>query len=259
MRPGTEHGRLKDMDVERAGTDTAGMRGVAGMVVAVSSNGAYEFSKPVRGEITLIAGLGVEGDVHAGVTVRHRSRVRADPAQPNLRQVHLMRAELFQDVRADGYDVGPGQLGDNVTTSGIDLLSLPCGTILRFGVAGAAEDGAGAASRAADAISGVLDAAATARLDEAATRAVAALVAAAERVGDDPRPAVVVTGLRNPCGQIDGFRPGLLKKVLGRDADGEIVRRAGVMGVVLRGGAVRPGDPIDVEPPPTPHQRLERV
>src|SRR5690242_16616987 len=100
-----------------------------GSVVAVSRHGTYDFSKPVRDEITLIEGLGVEGDTHAGVTVRHRSRVRADPTQPNLRQVHLMRAELFDEVRADGYDVGPGQIGENVTTSGIDLLDLPCGTI----------------------------------------------------------------------------------------------------------------------------------
>ena len=102
-------------------------------VRAVSCNGVYSFSKPNRDEILLVAGLGVEGDVHAGATVRHRSRVRADPSQPNLRQVHLIQGELFGEVAGSGYAVAPGQLGENVTTSGLDLLGLPRGTVLRFG------------------------------------------------------------------------------------------------------------------------------
>ena len=253
------------MSVEQAGTPSAPERRRAGAVAAVGRDGAYRFSKPVRDEITLVAGVGVEGDAHAGVTVRHRSRVRADPTQPNLRQVHLMRAELFEEVRALGYEVGPGQIGENITTTGIDLLSLPRGTILRFGAPAGGAPGRGpdpagpGPERAGDAIAGVLEAAAAAQLDEATARALAALVGAAERAGDDPRPAVVVTGLRTPCAQIDGFRPGLLKQVLRRDAEGHLVRRAGVMGVVLRGGRVRPGDPIEIEPPPGPHLALERV
>ncbi|MFD3515819.1 MOSC domain-containing protein [Streptomyces sp. NPDC058657] len=176
-------------------------------VTAVSSNGTYSFTKPNRDSITLLAGLGVEGDVHAGVTVKHRSRVAQDPTQPNLRQVHFIHQELFAEVREEGFEVAPGQLGENVTTRGLDLLALPVGTLLRLG---------------------------------------------GEAV-------VEITGLRNPCVQIDGFQHGLLKQVTGRDAEGNIVRKAGVMGVVRTGGPVRPGDPITVELPAEPHRPLERV
>ncbi len=167
----------------------------------------YSFTKPNRDSITLLTGLGVEGDVHAGVTVKHRSRVAQDPTQPNLRQVHLIHQELFAELRDAGFDVAPGELGENVTTSGIDLLALPVGTLLHLG-------------------------------DEA---------------------VVEVTGLRNPCVQIDDFRRGLLKRVVGRDEDGTLVRKAGIMGVVTAGGVVRPGDPVEAELPAGPHRRLERV
>ncbi|MET7683397.1 MOSC domain-containing protein [Streptomyces sp. NPDC005423] len=177
------------------------------MVTAVSSNGVYSFTKPNRDSVTLLAGLGVEGDVHAGVTVRHRSRVAQDPTRPNLRQVHLLHEELFDELAGEGFTVAPGQLGENLTTRGVDLLALPAGTLLRVG---------------------------------------------AEAV-------VEVTGLRNPCLQIDAFRPGLLKRVVGRDAAGHLVRKAGVMSVVRAGGLVRPGDPVEVELPPGPHRPLERV
>ncbi|WP_406386892.1 MOSC domain-containing protein [Streptomyces sp. NBC_01618] len=176
-------------------------------MTAVSRNEAYSFTKPNRKSITLLAGLGVEGDVHAGVTVKHRSRVAQDPTQPNLRQVHLIHAELFGELRAAGFEVAPGDLGENITTSGVDLLALPVGTLLHLG-------------------------------DEA---------------------VVEVTGLRNPCLQIDTFRDGLLKQVVGRDAAGRIVRKAGIMGVVTAGGVVRPGDPIEAELPVGPHRALERV
>ncbi|MFF4172230.1 MOSC domain-containing protein [Streptomyces sp. NPDC001744] len=179
----------------------------SGTVTAVSSNGTYAFTKPNRDEITLLAGLGVEGDVHAGVTVKHRSRIAQDPTRPNLRQVHLIHAELLDEVAEAGFEVAPGALGENVTTRGIDLLGLPTGTLLRLG---------------------------------------------AEAV-------VEVTGLRNPCAQIDAFRHGLLKRLVGRDENGGIVRRAGIMGIVLTGGEVRPGDPIGVELPEGPHRPLERV
>ncbi|MFJ9929536.1 MULTISPECIES: MOSC domain-containing protein [Streptomyces] len=180
---------------------------MGGSVTAVSSNGTYSFSKPNRASITLLAGLGVEGDVHAGVTVKHRSRVAQDPTQPNLRQVHLIHEELFDEVRAAGFEVAPGELGENVTTRGLDLLGLPVGTLLRLG---------------------------------------------AEAV-------VEVTGLRNPCLQIDHFQGGLLKQVVGRDDLGNVVRRAGIMGVVRAGGVVRPGDPVEVELPEGPHRPLDRV
>ncbi|GIF07484.1 MOSC domain-containing protein [Actinoplanes siamensis] len=279
------------------------MSGESGTVAAVSRNDAYTFTKPNRDEIVLVAGLGVEGDIHAGVNVRHRSRVRADPSQPNLRQVHLIQAELFDEVAGKGYDVPAGGIGENVTTRGIDLLGLPRGTILRFGPAEAAADGTAAEARkakpvaaapvaaapvaggsesagtggAGSAVAGsgtdagaavgepvraVLAAAAAATLDEATARAAEAVARAAERDargGGDFRAAVVIAGLRNPCAQINRFRPGLLKEVLGQDADGAVVRKAGVMGVVLRGGAIRPGDPVAVELPPGPHEPLERV
>jgi hypothetical protein len=239
----------------------------AGAVVAVSRNAAYTFSKPGRDEITLIAGVGVDGDVHAGVTVRHRSRVRSDPTQPNVRQVHLIPAELFDELRDSGYDVAPGQLGENVTTRGIDVLGLPRGTILRFGT-GPDRGTATRAPRGPEGdIAGLFAAARGATVSEATAAALVAVEAAAVRAGRgddrpggaDARPAIVVTGLRNPCAQINGFRAGLLKRVVGQDEDGNVVARAGVMGVVLRGGPVRPGDPITVDLPPEPHSPLQRV
>lgn len=178
-----------------------------GTVTTVSSNGVYSFTKPNREGITLLAGLGVEGDVHSGVTVKHRSRVAKDPTAPNLRQVHLIHAELFDEVAGAGFEVAPGDLGENVTTRGIDVLGLPTGTRLHLG----------------------------------------------------PRAVVEVTGLRNPCAQIDAFRHGLLKQVIGRDEEGRLVRKAGIMSVVLTGGEVRPGDTIRVELPPEPHVPLDRV
>jgi len=180
---------------------------MSGTVTAVSSNGEYSFTKPNRASITLLAGLGVEGDVHAGVTVKHRSRVAQDPTQPNLRQVHLIHEELFTEVGEEGFTVAPGELGENITTSGIDLLGLPVGTLLHVG-------------------------------DEA---------------------IVEVTGLRNPCLQIDNFQDGLLKQVVGRDTAGNIVRKAGIMSVVREGGVVRPGDTITAELPDEPHRPLDRV
>ena len=178
-----------------------------GQVVAVALDGRHRFAKPLADRITLLEGLGVEGDAHAGVTVKHRSRVARDPSQPNLRQVHLLQSELFEAVAAAGFPVTPGELGENVTTRGLDLLALPTGTRLRLG---------------AEAI-------------------------------------VEVTGLRNPCSQIERWQPGLLAQVLDRDAAGRLVRKAGVMAVVLAGGPVRPGDAIAVTLPPPPHRPLEPV
>jgi hypothetical protein len=184
-----------------------GFRGMRAIVTAVSSNGEYSFTKPNRESITLLAGLGVEGDVHASVTVKHRSRVAQDPTQPNLRQVHLIHEELFAEVGEEGFTVTPGELGENITTRGIDLLGLPVGTLLR--------------------------------------------------IGDDA--VLEVTGLRNPCIQIDNFQDGLLKQVVGRDEAGNIVRKAGVMSIVKEGGAVRPGDTIKAELPSGLYRPLDRV
>lgn len=181
--------------------------GPIGHVTAVSRSATHTLSKPVVDVIRLLAGLGVEGDAHAGTTVKHRSRVRQDPAQPNLRQVHLIHAELHDELNAQRFELAPGQMGENITTRGIDLLSLPKGALLHIG----------------------------------------------------PEAVVEVTGLRNPCAQLDGIRPGLMNAVLGRDAEGRLVRKAGIMGVVLRGGDVRPGDTLRAEPPLPPHEALDRV
>lgn len=178
-----------------------------GTVVAVCCSPTHSFSKPLVDAIRLLEGLGVEGDAHLGRTVRHRSRVAADPTQPNLRQVHLIHAELHDELRTAGFDVTSGQMGENITTRGVDLLGLPVGTRLRIG---------------ADAVVGI-------------------------------------TGLRNPCAQLDNFQPGLMAAVLGRDDSGRLIRKSGIMGVVLAGGVVRPGDSIAIELPPKPHQPLERV
>jgi MOSC domain-containing protein YiiM len=228
-----------------------------GEVAAVSRNEAYAFSKPVRDQIILVAGVGVAGDAHAGTRVKHRSRVRADPSQPNLRQVHLLAAELFEEVVERGYEVAAGQLGENVTTRGVDLLRLPRGTILRFGEASVAARAGGT-----DPLAGIVGIAREATMSAATVGAIEAVTAAAARDASgrpDLRPAVIVAGLRNPCAQIDGFRPGLRQCVQGRDSVGNPVPRAGVMAVVLRGGAVRPGDRVTLDLPAQPHLPLERV
>ncbi len=178
-----------------------------GAVTAVSCSPTHTFTKPNQESIQLLTGLGVEGDAHLGETVKHRSRVARDPGQPNLRQVHLIHAELHDELRAAGFAVSAGQMGENITTRGVDLLRLPTGTRLHLG-------------------------------DTA---------------------VIEVTGLRNPCVQLDRFQPGLMAAVLGRDEHGILIRRAGIMAIVLAGGEVRPGDPITVELPPQPHRSLELV
>jgi MOSC domain-containing protein YiiM len=175
-------------------------------VISVAADGAHRFSKVPRASIRLLAGLGVEADAHAGVTVKHRSRVARDPTQPNLRQVHLVHAELHEELRAKGFDIAPAAMGENITTRGLDLLGLPRGARLRIGTA-----------------------------------------------------LVEVTGLRNPCRQLDEYRPGLMAATLDRDADGKLIRKAGVMGVVLAGGEVRPGDAIRVELPDGTREPLAPV
>jgi MOSC domain-containing protein YiiM len=176
---------------------------MSGLVLAVAHDGAHRFSKPTALFIRLRAGLGVEGDAHAGVTVQHRSRVARDPTQPNLRQVHLIHGELIDELNAAGFAIAPGAMGENITTQGIDLLGLPEGAVLTIGAA-----------------------------------------------------ELAVTGLRNPCVQLDRYRPGLMQAVLGRDAAGNLVRKAGIMAVVRGGGEVRPGDAIAVRLPPPPHRPL---
>ncbi len=176
-------------------------------MAAVCRSATHTMAKPVTGSVTLLAGLGVDGDTHLGVTVQHRSRVARDPSQPNLRQVHLIHAELHDELAGRGLPVEPGQMGENITTRGVDLLGLPTGTRLRLG-----------------------------------------------------REAVVeVTGLRNPCIQLEGIHSGLMEAVLDHDADGNLIRKAGVMAVVVNGGDVRPGDDIDVDLPAPPHLPLAPV
>jgi MOSC domain-containing protein YiiM len=186
--------------------DQAGESGA--VVTAVSVSAGHTMTKPAADAIRLIEGLGVEGDAHNGTTVKHRSHVRRDPKRPNLRQVHLIHSELHDELAEQGFPgLRPGEMGENVTTRGVDLLGLPVGTKLHLG---------------------------------------------AEAV-------VEVTGLRNPCAQLDGIRPGLMKATLDRDEDGEVVMKSGIMSVVLTGGVVSPGDPIGVERPPEPHVRMQKV
>jgi len=176
-------------------------------VLAVARDDRHRFSKATRPSIRLVPGFGVDGDAHSGEFVQHLSRVKRDPTTPNLRQVHLMHAELFAQVAEHGHDVAPGQLGENITTEGLDILSLPRGTRLTLG-----------------------------------------------------RTAVIeLTGLRNPCRQINGLSPGLMKELVRVDETGETVRLAGVMSIVVHGGVVHPGDPISVDLPDTPHEKLGPV
>ncbi len=176
-------------------------------VISVSLSNKHRFSKETRSRITLLKGLGVEGDAHMGKTVKHRSRVKADPTQPNLRQVHLIQAELFDDLKKQGFTVKAGDVGENITTRGIDLLNLPRGAKLKMGK---------------DAV-------------------------------------VEVTGLRNPCLQLDAFQDGLMKATLDKDENGNLIRKAGIMGIVFEGGNVEVGANIQVELPAEPHEKLERV
>jgi MOSC domain-containing protein YiiM len=180
---------------------------MSGVVIAVSRSATHTMTKPSQGAIRLLAGLGVEGDAHLGETVKHRSRVKRDPSQPNLRQVHLLHAELLDELRAGGFALVPGQIGENVTTRDVDLLGLPTGTRLRLGATAIVE----------------------------------------------------VTGLRNPCYQLDGIQPGLMKATLGRTADGALIRKAGIMAIVLAGGEIQPGDAIEITLPAPPHRPLEPV
>src|ERR1700710_2743696 len=178
-----------------------------GSVVSVSSRIGHHSSKTPGLSTSLLTGLGVAGDAHMGETVKHRSRVRKDPTQPNLRQVHLMHTELFDELRAKGFIVQPGDLGENVTTSGIDLLALPAGTRLHLGETAVVE----------------------------------------------------VTGLRTPCIQLDRFQKGLMAATLGRDAAGNLIRKAGIMSIVLSDGDVQPDDKIGIELPDGPRQPLQPV
>lgn len=180
---------------------------MGGVVTAVHRSPGHTLSKPSQERIRLLAGHGVEGDAHAGATVKHRSRVARDPSQPNLRQVHLIHAELHDELRAAGFVVAAGQMGENITTRGVDLLGLPTGARLHLGGTAVVE----------------------------------------------------VTGLRNPCAQLDRIQPGLMAATLARDERGALVRKAGVMGIVLVDGEVRPGDPIRVVLPPEPHRPLQPV
>ena len=176
-------------------------------IIGLARDAQHRFSKqPVR-SLTLLAGLGVADDAHAGRTVQHLSRMKQDPGQPNLRQVHLIHAELFEELAGQGFAIEPGQLGENVTTRGINLLGLSAGTRMRLG-------------------------------EEA---------------------LIELTGLRNPCHQLNGLAPGLMAATLDRDADGELIRKAGVMAVVVTGGEIVVGDAITLESVPLVHEPLGPV
>ncbi|HEX4302058.1 MAG TPA: MOSC domain-containing protein [Rhizomicrobium sp.] len=180
---------------------------MSAVVLGVSCDSEHRFSKPQRASIRLVEGLGVEGDAHLGLTVQHLSRIKRDPTTPNLRQVHLIHAELHDELHAKGFTVGAGDMGENVTTRGIDLLGLPLNARLHLG----------------------------------------------------PEAIVEIRGLRNPCVQIDRFEKGMMHACLDKDADGNLIRKAGIMGVVIAGGEVKPGDAIRVEMPEGPHEKLVAI
>lgn len=180
---------------------------ISGKVISVSKSGSHTFSKNRCDKIVLLKGLGVQGDAHMGEKVKHRSRVAKDPNQPNLRQIHLIHSELFDDLSKKGFQVKEGQMGENITTRGIDLLKLPRDTILSIGL----------------------------------------------------HSKIKITGLRNPCIQIDSIHSGLMNAVLDKDEDGNLIRKAGIMGIVLEGGEVEVGDEIVIELPDEPYVKLERV
>jgi hypothetical protein len=198
---------VSDLVNARTGEASGARAWPDGRVAAVSRHDRHKFSKANCASITLLAGLGVEGDAHMGVTVKHRSRVRRDPSQPNLRQVHLIHAELIDTLRQQGFAVSPGAMGENITTRGIDLLALPRGARLHVGATTVLE----------------------------------------------------VTGLRNPCSQLDRFQDGLMAAVLGRDAQGRLIRKSGIMTIVLAGGIARADDRICVALPDGPLEPLEPV
>lgn len=177
-----------------------------GKVVALSKSDSHTFHKYNCDRLTLLTGLGVEGDAHMGKTVKHRSRVKKDPTTPNLRQVHLMHTELFEELSEKGFTVHPGQMGENITTSGIELLNLPKNTVLKIGAT-----------------------------------------------------EIVITGLRNPCSQLESIQTGLMKALLDKDDQGELIRKAGIMGIVQSGGDIATGDTILVQLPEQPHLALEKV
>jgi len=176
-------------------------------VIAVSRAAAHVFSKEKRDDIHLLEGLGVEGDAHCGAQVQHRSRVAIDPLQPNLRQVHLIAQEWLDELAGHGFDIKPGDLGENITTIGIDLIHLPLHSVLQFG----------------------------------------------------RQAQVRITGLRNPCGQLDRFQQGLKAAALGQDEKGGLILKAGIMGVVIASGLVQSGDEIQLTFPEKPYLPLERV
>ncbi len=178
-----------------------------GIITALHLSPTHTMRKYPQETLTLLKGLGVEGDAHNGETVKHRSRVAQDPTQPNLRQVHLIHFELHKTLKDNGFFVESGQMGENITTEGIDILALPKGTILHIGHTAAVE----------------------------------------------------ITGLRNPCYQLNGIQDGLMQAVLGRDDAGNLIRKAGIMGIVLESGLIKVGDTINVELPEKPYVALERV
>jgi len=178
-----------------------------GIVISVSKSESHTFTKFKCNKLILLKGLGVEGDAHMGKKVKHRSRVAKDPSQPNLRQIHLIHSELFNELKEKGFHVNPGQIGENITTKGIELLNLPKHTILSIGNTS----------------------------------------------------KILITGLRNPCKQLDSIQKGLMNAVLDKDVEGRLVRKAGIMGIILEGGEVKVGAEISIEFPSRPYVKLERV
>ncbi len=176
-------------------------------IIALSKSPFHTFTKTPEHSVRLLEGLGVDGDTHSGKTDQHRSHAARNPNAPNLRQVHLIHSELHDELREKGFKVGPGQMGENITTRGVDLLSLPAGTRLHLG----------------------------------------------------KHAIVELTGLRNPCKQLNTIQDKLMQATIEKKADGTILRKSGVMSIVIAGGDVFLNDAIRVELPAEPHRAMEPV
>ena len=178
-----------------------------GKIISLNKSPKHCLSKQPYASISLLKGLGVEGDVHMGKTVKHRSRVAKDPTQPNFRQIHLIPNELFTELRLLGFEVRAGEMGENITTEGINLLELPKDTILKIGL----------------------------------------------------EAKIKITGLRNPCNQLNSIKSGLMQAVISKDASGNLIRKAGVMGIVIEGGVITLDDHIEIHLPSKPFEKLDKV
>ena len=242
-------------------------------VLSVHLSPEHGFSKTSQPSIKLLKGLGVEGDCHLGTTTQHLWRLKSHASEPNLRQVHLIQSELLDEPDFhgdDGVRVQPGQMGENISTVGIDLLSLGSGTKLHF------MDKKYTQIAFDDRFYRVFHDVSVVSLKYLVVRLLMTAVAmmmgyglnwysftwsgiasdmvcvsfirllcylyfAKEYFGEHA--IITVSGVRHPCKKVDKFRSGLKEKCLIRgEEDHKIIKRkAGIMAVVTKAGIVEPG------------------